>query len=248
MSVPADNRIHPLMALRAVRGLLRDREDTRQAFLLVEALRGNTTLRQFARFCASESGRRLLAKHPSLLAHLSDRQSLAALPSGSLGRTYFDFVSEENLSAEGLVEASKIRATPPPADDITWFRERNREMHDLLHVVAGYGRDPLGEACVLAFTFAQNGSRGAAAIAMVGAWRNLRRLRTLRAPRAIWEAYRQGRRALWLIGADWEALLAQPLDAVRARFRVRPPGRYPQLRERSVAAAAAEDQMRLAAA
>jgi hypothetical protein len=35
---------------------------------------------------------------------------------------------------------------------------------------------------------------------------------------------------------------------VRARFRVRPPGRYPQLRERSVAAAAAEDQMRLAAA
>jgi len=29
---------------------------------------------------------------------------------------------------------------------------------------------------------------------------------------------------------------------------VRPPDRYPQLRERSVAAAAAEDQMRLAAA
>src|ERR1700720_3035992 len=81
------------------------------------------------------------------------------------------------VSAEGLVEASKIRATPPPADDVTWFRERNREMHDLLHVVAGYGRDPLGEACVLAFTFAQNGSRGAAVIALVGAWRNLRRLR-----------------------------------------------------------------------
>ena len=248
MSVPADNRIHPMMALRAVRGLLRNREDTRQAFLLVEALRGNTTLRQFARFCASESGRRLLAKHPSLLAHLNDRQSLAALPSGSLGRTYFDFVSEENLSAEGLVEASKIRATPPPADDITWFRERNREMHDLLHVVAGYGRDPLGEACVLAFTFAQNGSRGAAAIAMVGAWRNLRRLRTLRAPRAVWEAYRQGRRALWLIGADWETLLEQPLDEVRVRFRVAAPLHYPQLRERSVGAAAAEDQMRLVAA
>lgn len=32
MSVPADNRIHPLIGLRAVRALLRDREDTRQAF------------------------------------------------------------------------------------------------------------------------------------------------------------------------------------------------------------------------
>ena len=81
-----------------------------------------------------------------------------------------------------------------------------------------------------------------------GTLRNLRRPRTLRAPRAIWEAYRQGRRAQWLIGADWETLLAQPLDAVHARFRVAAPIYYPQLRQRSVAAAAAEDQMRLAAA
>jgi ubiquinone biosynthesis protein COQ4 len=240
MSDPTITRIRPLVALRAMRGLLRDREDTRQAFLLVEALRGKTTLRQFARFRETDGGRALLAQKPSLLAHLRDRKTLAALPPGSLGRAYLNFVSEENLSAEGLVEASKVRATPPPANDMTWFRERNREMHDLLHVTAGYGRDPLGEACVLAFTFAQNRSKGAAVIAMVGAWRNLRRLKTLRAPHAVWEAYRQGRRALWLIGAEWENLLVQPLATVRARFRVAAPTQYPQLRERSVAAVAAE--------
>jgi hypothetical protein len=72
------------------------------------------------------------------------------------------------------------------------------------------------------------------------AWRNLRRLKTLRAPRAVWEAYRQGRRALCLIGADWENFLVQPLATVRARFRVAAPGQYPQLRERSDAAVAAE--------
>ncbi|HEX3410483.1 MAG TPA: Coq4 family protein, partial [Stellaceae bacterium] len=166
---------------------------------------------------------------------------------GSLGRAYLDFVSEQNLSADGLVEASKIRATPSPANDLTWFRERNRDMHDLLHVTAGYGRDPLGEACVLAFTFAQNRSKGAAVIAIVGAWRNLRRLKTLRAPRAVWEAYRQGRRALWLIGADWENLLMEPLATVRARFRVAAPTQYPLLRERSIAAVVAEAG-RLAAA
>jgi ubiquinone biosynthesis protein COQ4 len=247
MSDPASTRIRPLVALRAMRGLLRDREDTRQAFLVVEALRGKSTLRQFARFCETDGGRVMLAKKPSLLAHLRDRKSLAALPPGSLGRAYLDFVSEENLSADGLVEASKIRPMPPPADDLTWFRERNREMHDLLHVTAGYGRDPLGEACVLAFTFAQNRSKGAAVIAVVSAWRNLRRLNTLRAPRAVWEAYRQGRRALWLIGADWEHLLVQPLATVRARFRVAAPTLYPELRDRSVAAVTAE-AARLAAA
>lgn len=237
---PTSTRIRPLVALRAMRGLLRDREDTRQAFLLVEALRGKTTLRQFARFRETDGGRALLAEKPSLLAHLGDRKSLAALPPGSLGRAYLDFVSEQNLSAAGLVEASKIRATPLPANDLTWFRERNRDMHDLLHVTAGYGRDPLGEACVLAFTFAQNRSKGAAVIAIVGAWRNLRRLKTLRAPHAVWEAYRQGRRALWLIGADWENLLMEPLATVRARFRVAAPTQYPLLRERSIAAVVAE--------
>jgi ubiquinone biosynthesis protein COQ4 len=247
MSDPASTRIRPLVALRAMRGLLRDREDTRQAFLVVEALRGKSTLRQFARFCETDGGRVMLAKKPSLLAHLSDRKSLAALPPGSLGRAYLDFVSGENLSADGLVEASKIRPTPPPANDLTWFRERNRDMHDLLHVTAGYGRDPLGEACVLAFTFAQNRSKGAAVIAVVSAWRNLRRLNTLRAPRAVWEAYRQGRRALWLIGADWEHLLVQPLATVRARFRVAAPTLYPELRDRSVAAVTA-GAARLAAA
>src|SRR5271168_3475497 len=211
MSDPTSTRIRPLAALRAMRGLLRDREDTRQAFLLVEALRGKTTVRQFARFCETDGG-----------------------------RAYLDFVSEQNLSADGLVEASKIRATPPPANDLTWFRERNREMHDLLHVTGGYGRDPLGEACVLAFPFAQNRSKGAAVIAMIGAWRNLRRLKSLRAPRAVWEAYRQGRRALWLIGADWENLLVHTLATGCARFRVAPPTQYPQLRERSDAAVAAE--------
>jgi ubiquinone biosynthesis protein COQ4 len=235
-------RIRPIAAFRAMRNLTRDREDTRQVFLLIEALRGKTTLRQFARFRDSEAGRALLAARPSLLARLSDRASLAELPPGSLGRAYCDFVASENLSAEGLVEASKIRPAPPVADAVTWFRERNREMHDLLHVTAGYGRDPLGEACVVAFSFAQTGQKGFAVIATVGATRIARRLRGEPVRRAVLEAYRQGKRAGWLIGADWENLLGEPLEAVRARFGVTPPTLYPRLLpsvQRAVGAAAA---------
>lgn len=225
---PASTRLHPIAALRAMRNLVRDREDTKQAFLLIEALRGKTTLRQFARFRQSETGRAILAERRNLLARLSDRAGLAALPPGSLGRAYYEFMASENLSAEALAELSKIQR-PLSGDELTWFRERNREMHDLLHVTAGYGRDPLGEACVLAFSYAQTGLKGFAVIATVAAFRIARRLRGQHVMRAVLDAYRQGKRADWLIGADWETLLSQPLDAVRAQFRVAAPTYYPQI-------------------
>src|SRR5215472_4621416 len=160
MPQKTSTRLHPIAALRAVRGLTRDFEDTRQVFLLMDAVRGKTTLRQFARFRQTETGRAVLAERRQLLDWLSDRESLAALPAGTLGRSYYEFMAAENLSAEGLVEVSGLRETLPPGDDITLFRERSREMHDLLHVVTGYGRDGLGEVCLTAFSFAQTGLKG----------------------------------------------------------------------------------------
>jgi ubiquinone biosynthesis protein COQ4 len=228
MPQSASTRLHPIAALRALRNLIRDREDTRQVFLLIEALRGKTTLRQLARFRQSETGRAMLAERRSLLARLGDRASLAALPPGSLGRTYYEFMAAEDLSAEKLVELSKIQR-PPSGDEITWFRERNREMHDLLHITTGYGRDPLGEACVTAFSYAQTGLRGFAVIATVAGFRVARRLRSRYVLRAVYEAYWQGRRAAWVIGADWESLLSQPVDSVRAQFRVSAPTYYPRV-------------------
>ena len=225
MSQPASPRLHPIAALRAVRQLMRSREDTQQVFLLIEALRGRTTLRQFARFRQTETGRAVLGEHRRLLDRLSDRASLAALPAGTLGRAYYDFMAAENLSAEALVELSKI-TRPPAADDVTLFRERNREMHDLLHVVTGYGRDPLGEACLVAFSYAQTGLKGFAVIALYAARKISRARPDQPVRRAVFEGYRHGRSAGWLPGADWEALLAQPVEAIRAQFGVKPPTYY----------------------
>lgn len=242
MPQAANTRLHPIAALRAVRNLIRDREDTRQVFLLMEALRGKTTLRQFARFRQSEAGRAMLGERRSLLTRLGDRASLAELPPNSLGRAYWEFMASENLSAEQLAELSKVQR-PLSGDEITWFRERNRDMHDLIHVTAGYGRDPLGEACVTAFSFAQTGLKGFGVIAAVAAFRIARRVRGQPVLRAVYEAYRQGRRAAWVIGADWEELLSQPLDSVRAELRVAVPTYYPRVLpsvRRVIAAAAAQ--------
>jgi ubiquinone biosynthesis protein COQ4 len=225
MSQPS-YRLRPIAALRAMRNLLRDREDTHQVFLLIDALRGKTTLRQFARFRQTETGGAVLGERRRLLDRLSDRASLAALPAGTLGRAYYDFMAAENLSAEGLVEASLVSMRALPADDVTLFRERGREMHDLLHVVTGYGRDPLGEACLVAFSFAQTRLKGFAVIAAFAGRRIAHSRPGQPVRRAVLEGYRHGRSAGWLPGADWEALLAQPVEAIRAQFAVKPPTYY----------------------
>src|SRR6516225_2113990 len=226
MPQPPKPRLHPIAALRAVRKLMSNGEDTQQVFLLIEALRGKTTPRQFARFRQTETGRAVLGENRRLLDRLNDRAALAALPAGTLGRAYYDFMASENLSAEGLVEASRITMRALPADEVTLFRERSREMHDLLHVVTGYGRDPLGEACLVAFSFAQTGLKGFAVIAIYAARKIARSRPDQPVRRAVFEGYRHGRSAGWLPGADWEALLAQPVEVIRAQFAVKPPTLY----------------------
>src|SRR5438477_10490459 len=163
MSQPASTRLHPIKALRAVHNLMRNREDTHQVFLLIDALRGKTTLRQLARFRQTEFGQRALAERRRLFDRLEDWETLKALPAGTLGRAYYEFMASENLSAAGLAKVSTI---PQSSDDSIWFRERNREMHDLLHIVTDYGRDPLGEASLVAFSYAQTRQLGFAVIAL----------------------------------------------------------------------------------
>ena len=229
MTRPTSTRLHPIVAFRAMQNLKRNREDTRQAVLLIDALRGKTSLRQFARFRQTETGRAVLAEQRQLLDYLSDRQRLAALPPGTLGRAYYEFMAAENLTAEGLVEASKIRETLPAGDDMTLFRERGRDTHDLLHVVTGYGRDPLGEASLAAFTFAQTGLKGFALIAVVAAQRISRARPGHKVRRTVFEGYRRGRRTDWLVAADWESLLCEPVEGIRSRYRISPAAHYPRV-------------------
>lgn len=102
-------------------------------------------------------------------------------------------------------------------------------MHDLWHVTTGYGRDTMGEVCLLGFTFGQTGNPGLAFIALIGALK-IARENDRRILRALWAGFRAGRRAQWLPAADWEHLLTLPLDEVRERLGVSTPPVYPEMR------------------
>jgi len=229
MTQPPRRPLRPLDAFRAIRALLRDPDDTGQVFKIVDALSGNTGARLFRRFQSTPSGPRILEERRDLLQTLCRREALAALPAGSLGRSYLDFVTKEQITADGLVAASQEAREQVEAlgEDYRRTMERLRDMHDLWHVVAGYGRDLVGEASLLAFTFAQTWNPGVGFIVAVAY------LRLGDAPGArelLREAFRRGQRAAWLPGEDWEALLARPLEEVRARLGLGTPPRYTAVR------------------
>jgi len=211
-------------AWKAVRELINDPQRTDKAFEVADALAGNSYERSFLRFQRHPDGRRLLADRPSLLQTLSDRQALRRLPAGSLGRAYVEFMESGNLTAEGLVEADAkaARAEPPPLDpDRQFMGERVRDMHDLWHVLSGYGMDEAGEAANLAFTLGQMPSAGIALIVLAATAIGPKDL-TLSWPRYLFRAWRRGRRAALLTVAPYEQLLPLPLDDVRRQLRIQP--------------------------
>lgn len=213
-------------AWRALQALIADPEDTKQVFTIMRALTGKSFYKQYLKFKANETGQRILTQERDLLQTLANREALMALPEGSLGKTYIDFMEREGITAEGLVEASEDAYTDFTDKNMERYAMRTREMHDLWHVVTGYGRDGLGEVCVVAFSYAQTKSLGFAAIALMGAYDFSRKFPGNRIFRAAWQAYRTGRHAKWFPGQDWEHLLTLPLTDVRTMLNIPEPDIY----------------------
>jgi ubiquinone biosynthesis protein COQ4 len=209
-------------ALSEFRALIADPADTDRAIHFVYALGMREFERNFQRFAASKGGHALLAARPSLLAALSDRDSLARLPEGSFGRAYLVYLESNGFAPDGLLKVqNRVQAHwereegIPPLDPLrSWFRDRTLLAHDLFHVLTDYGTDEIGEATLLAFSLAQFGGRGQALLTFGAA---LEVWRTLGWPWLVYDfwAWRRGMRSAGLVALPWEELLPLHLDTVR---------------------------------
>ncbi|HET8936158.1 MAG TPA: Coq4 family protein [Polyangiales bacterium] len=230
-------QFEPVRALRAARILFADPDDLPQVFTIIESLSGNTLQRIYRRMQADQSGRRVLEERPDLVAKLLDRDALARLPEGSLGRAYLAFVERENISADGIREASEKGMERVLPEALDYVSARMRDTHDLWHVVTGYSGDVLGEVALLAFIFAQTFNPGVALIIGLGL------AKTVGAPagegsrRIIADGFRRGRSSTWLPGVEWEKLLELPLSQVRAQLSVGSPVEYTPIRSAQLKAA-----------
>ena len=216
-------------AFSAMRRLIKNPDATDEVFIIIEALSGDSLRKGFSRFVTTNLGRKVLLERRSLLETLLNREYLATLPQQSLAAHYLNFVTKENISAKGLVEPSEgMRGMQNLDADTLLFANRQRDMHDLWHTLTHYGRDELGEVCLLAFTCAQSPNRGLAVITLVGIFQLSKRYGR-GVSGAAYRAYQDGKKAAWLPGQDWEYLLTQPIGNVRAQLNIPPPQRYQDL-------------------
>jgi ubiquinone biosynthesis protein COQ4 len=210
-----------------MRKLLADPQATGEVFRIIEALKGGSLARAITRLAATPQGQAMLQEQPSLLPVLGDRRTLAALPEGSLGRAYFAFVEQQQLSADGLVAASEEAPRGEHLDaEEHWMGNRLRDIHDLQHVLTGYGRDELGELCLLSFMTTQTRNRGISFIVFMGRRRYRQALPELPVDELVREGGDIARVAAWLPGVRWEQRLGEPLEQLRRELGLRPPTHY----------------------
>jgi ubiquinone biosynthesis protein COQ4 len=216
-------------AFGAVRHLLADPNDTTQVFRIMRALNAGTAAKNYHRLLATPQGGRIAYERIELIERLTNREWLSHFAPGTVGAAYRAFLDRTGYSADGLAEignqvhGSAARVEHPYA----WFGRRERDIHDIWHVLTGYqADDPLGELCLVAFSYAQTGGTGWGFIALMGVLKSLRERNGRVARRAVREGYRHGKAAAWLHGEDVEALFAEPLEAARKRLKIARPQAY----------------------
>ena len=214
-------------AFDAIRKLLANGDDTTQVFRIMRALNVGNSPMNYARLIATEQGGRLAYERVELAQRFVDRAFVAQFAPGTVGAAYRHFLESTGYSADGLAEVSRINSEEDMAHPYAWFGRRVRDTHDVWHVLTGYKADEsMGEACLVAFSYAQVGGLGWAFIAAAAALKSLKVTGNTLFLKAVLEGYRHGRAARWISGEDYEALLAEQIDAARARLRIAEPTAY----------------------
>lgn len=209
---------NPLAIFRAARGVVRLTKDpTRleEVFRLAAAIESpDIAERIAAEFRRDPIHAEAMDARPRLGA--IDLARLRALPEGTLGRTFGDFMEKMGLDPEDLEKIEKVES------DFDFVRAHLRETHDVWHTATGFGVDVAGELGLQAFYLAQFRSPLASLLLMVGFANTLffsmddRDARM----RAIVRGWLLGKRARTLFGVRWAEQWARPLADVRRELGI----------------------------
>lgn len=153
--------------------------------------------------------------------------TLADRPENSIGRICYEKFKEEQIN---VVKVSRRQANDKWIEakhPYSWMAKRYRDTHDIWHILTGYPTTVDGEMCITMFSFAQTRALSWLAISLtilfnVGGPLGLRNL-TLAHLKMLYEAYRNGKKAKFLLAENYDKLLSENLHDARKRLNIKQP-------------------------
>jgi ubiquinone biosynthesis protein COQ4 len=154
--------------------------------------------------------------------------SLSERPEGSVGQETYNYFGRHRENVQKASRRTKINDEWVEAKHpYSWMARRYRDTHDIWHILTGYPTSTEGEMCIAMFSFAQTRS---IAWLIIGVGVILAILNHLRHPlksfavfKMAYEAYRNGKRAKFLLAENYDELLSENLDSARERLNIRLP-------------------------
>ena len=214
---------------------MRIKEDTARVFDFSTNLNGSSLQRTFRRWYDGPNAKMLVEDDPkAIFRALDNRERLRALPVGTVGRTYAEFMDRENLSTDGVAESYREEGLLPEsfARDFPeyaafiWYLNLT---HDMFHVLTGYNRDSLGEAALLNYTCRITGNRGIKYLAMLASFRIKAEAPDVPVFKVMSNARKMGLASADLLHADFIGMLDRPLRQVREELNIVPDPVYAAL-------------------
>ena len=201
------------LALRALRRLMKDPNDTEQVFVLSVAMSARHFPHMLALFLSDERGALLFNRRAAIDKKSVDYDALRALPSTTLGGAYARFLDDRGLDPD------LFQAPPGMPPGIAYVAQRMRQTHDLWHVVTGYNSDIEGELQLLAFTYGQTGAPSMRLLSSLGTLHYALRFGQFMFGK-VFAGYRRGKRAPFMGNVVWEDMWHMPLAEVREQLGV----------------------------
>jgi ubiquinone biosynthesis protein COQ4 len=148
-------------------------------------------------------------------------------PEGSVGRECYKTFQEHQIN---VVKVSRKKSNDKWIEakhPYSWMARRFRDTHDIWHVLTGYPTSIDGEMCLTMFSFAQTRALSWLTISLTILFaigrKNRLELLTLSRIKMILEAYKNGKKAKFLLAEDYDKLLSENLQDARERLNIRSP-------------------------
>ena len=171
---------------------------------------------------SSPTGRQILRERPRITSSTLNMAELRLLPSGTVGRTYVDWLDREGVSPD---TRSQVRYIDD--EECAYVMQRYRECHDFYHALTGLPVFVEGEIALKAFEFSNTllpmtGLSLAAIVRLKKAERE--RIFSTYLPWAL----RNGLSAKEIINVYWEHELHKDVNLLRKELSIEKP---PDLRD-----------------